>query len=135
MVLKKLNILLLEDDQTFADLLREVIQGMGHNVEVYSCPTLCPVYKNNGARCPKESACADVIISDYMMPEMSGLDFFKLQRARGCKASERNKALMTASTSPDIQQEIEELGCFFLKKPFRIDELKKWLQQCEQRLS
>jgi CheY-like chemotaxis protein len=79
--------------------------------------------------------CADVIISDIMMPKMDGIEFFKNQRQRGCKAPDANKALMSASVSPLQQTAVAELGCHFIRKPFHIAEIRQWLEECGERIS
>jgi CheY-like chemotaxis protein len=132
---KKPRVLLLEDDKAFSDLLRKILQGMGYEVHAYNNPTVCPVYNDHDSQCPKNVACADVILSDIMMPEMNGIEFFKLQRLRGCKALASNKALMSAVMTKENIAEANELGCRFFKKPFKIALLKTWLKECEQRLN
>lgn len=131
-----MKILVFEDDQSLANLLKVTLVKKGHDVSVFSDPTACPVYLNHEAICPRETPCADVVISDYKMPNMTGLDFYKLQRCRGCKALDKNKALITGSKITDaLKKEIEDLGCHYIKKPFRITEVTEWVDSCEERLN
>ena len=131
---QQLRVVLFEDDQAFSDLLRKVMQGFGHHVLAFPAPTACPVYLGLGAQCPKEFPCADVLITDNMMPKMSGIEFLQLQRERGCKVLDKNKALMTAALTIKQQRRVEELGCHYFKKPFKISSLKKWLDECAGRV-
>lgn len=135
MARQKLRVIIFEDDQAFSDLLRKVIQGFGHDVLAFPDPTVCPSYRSLNGWCRKTSPCADVLITDNMMPHMTGLEFLKLQRTCGCKAMDANKALMSAASTPEQENDVATLGCKFFKKPFRIADLQQWLQDCEARVA
>ena len=128
-------ILVIEDDQSLANFLKIALTQKGHNVLIFSDPTACPQYLNHESLCSKETPCADVIISDYMLSNRSGLDFYKIQRKHGCKALDANKALITgAAITNEIKKDMEELGCHFIKKPFKVAEVTEWVDACEKRL-
>ncbi len=118
-----------------SDLFKKILQGCGCEVQTFPDPTACPVFRTPECDCPMDSPCADVLISDIMMPNMSGIELFKLQRKRGCKALDANKALISASKSPETLDEVNKLGCHFFRKPFKISELKAWIQECSERVS
>ena len=65
---------------------------------------------------------------------MSGIDFFKRQREGGCKAPDGNKALISATANKEHFDAIEELGCNFFKKPFKLVEIIKWIEACAERI-
>ena len=133
--MKKLQILIFEDEPSMASLLKQIVLMSGHDVQVYSDPTICPIYHDHGFECPRETPCADVIISDQKMPNISGFDFFKLQRNRGCKALDKNKALITAGEiSHDLRSEMDEIGFHYIKKPFRVTEITHWIDECSKRV-
>ncbi|MBW2690329.1 MAG: response regulator [Deltaproteobacteria bacterium] len=130
-----MRIIIIEDDQTLATLIKNLLFIKGHEVQVFSDPTVWPIYKDHEPQCPKNSSCADVIISDHLMPNMTGIDFFKLQRLRGCNVLDANKALVTGSDIDDgLKNDIEELGCHYICKPFRVSEIIKWIDECAERL-
>lgn len=131
-----MRIIVFEDDKSMAGLLEQVLVQLGHDVQVFPDPTCCPVYSEHRARCPKSNRCADVIISDYMMPHMTGLEFYKFQRKAGCKAPDCNKALVTATVLDEaMQRDMEELGCHYIRKPFRLADVVKWVGECAERLA
>jgi CheY-like chemotaxis protein len=134
--MRKLRILIFEDDPALAALLKQVLLQKGHDVHVFSDPTSCPVYRDHESECPQNTACADVIISDHMMPNMTGVDFFRFQRMRGCKAPDENKVLITGTAiHADLKKAIDELGCHFIKKPFKVAEILKWVDECAERVN
>ena len=131
---RTLRIHIIDDDPAISLLLVKILTSLGHQVTTFSDPTACPLYTSPACECPQNFPCADVIISDIMMPNMNGIDFFTLQRKRGCKALDANKALMSAAILPQQQDAIETLGCHFIKKPFYISDVKQWLKECAERV-
>ena len=132
---KQLKILLLEDDPTLTKLLQVTLEKKGHHVMLFANPTVCPVFTEHAEKCTTGKPCADVIITDQMMPYMTGLEFYQLQRERGCKAHDNNKALITgANITPEILKLIEDLGCKYFKKPFKVSDLVAWVDECSERV-
>ena len=133
--MQKLNVFVFEDEAVLAILIEKVLLHAGHEVRVFPRPTSCPVFKDHGMQCSQNCRCADVIISDFQMPGMTGLDFFKLQRKRGCKLVDKNKALMSGSPLiKEMKHEIDDLGCHLIGKPFKMADLLTWVDECGQRL-
>lgn len=130
----RLRIFVFDDDPAITRLLQIMLSYKGHHVLTFPDPTACPVYSTAGCTCPQDFPCADVIITDVMMPNMNGIEMLQLQNERGCKAPAANKALMSASLTREIQQAAADLGCHFIRKPFRIDELNDWLDDCLARI-
>lgn len=131
-----LRVIVFEDDPALANLLKHALHSRGHKVSIFSDPTLCPVFKDHKTDCTSKTPCADVIISDQMMPNMTGLDFFKLQRERGCMAYDANKAILTGSAMrADLQEEVNALGYTLFKKPFKVAEVLAWVDECATRLA
>lgn len=130
---KKLKVLVFEDDPSMSNLFGMMLQGCGYDVSIFPDPTACQVYRNQKCDCPMDSPCADAIITDISMPNMTGIELLRLQRKRGCKALDANKALMSAADTPLHREAIEELGCHFFRKPFKMSEIKQWLEECSER--
>lgn len=130
---RQLKILLFEDDPALTTLLMTVLSGKGHHVLAFSDPTACSVFNLPDCDCPKDSPCADVVISDITMPNMTGIEFFKLQQKRNCKALAANKALMSAANQ-DNRDAVADLGCQFFGKPFKLTEIVDWVDECARRI-
>ena len=127
--------MIFEDDPALAALLKQALLHKGHDVQVFSDPTACSAYRDNKFQCPQDSPCADVIISDYMMPNMTGIDFLEFQRKHNCKALDENKVLITGSVmNPELKAAIAELDCHYIKKPFRVTEILRWVDECVERV-
>ena len=130
----KLRIIIIDDDPAVNLMLKTALTNLGHHVLSFSDPTACPLLKMESCSCPQEFPCADVIISDIDMPNMSGIDLFKLQKQRGCKAVFENKALVSGTIKKEHFDAIKQLGCKFFHKPFKLVDLTRWVEECAKRI-
>jgi CheY-like chemotaxis protein len=101
----------------------------------FNQPVICPVYQNNEkSNCMNEHPCSDVVITDQRMPFMSGIQILRDQAKNGCRLTPMNKAIITSYLDESEQKALQELGAFYLAKPFRMMDLSPWLDECEKRL-
>ncbi len=121
--------IVLDDDYTIRSVICDILEDRGYEVFGFSDPTLCPVYLDSKCTCADGRFCANIIITDINMPYMNGLEFIEHQRRNACKAS--NIAVMSGRWTDEVLVHAKRLGCHIFNKPFKIDELKKWLNACE----
>lgn len=132
---KKLRIIVYEDDPALSEMLTKVLESKGHDVLSYQDPTFCPTYSDLKSECLHKRPCTDVIISDYNMPNVTGAEFLKIQKALGCKVPFENKAIVTGAVlNQETKDLIESLGCKLIKKPFKLTELLEWIEGCVERI-
>lgn len=134
----KLRILVFDQEHSLRELLKTFLKQQGHEVLAYNDPTVCPLYGNltdEGCCCPQERPCADAVLVDINTPKINAFEFLKLQRSRGCKALDANKAVMSAYLSGALDQAITEFGCHHIGKPFRLQEIRKWIDECAERVA
>lgn len=108
------NILIVDDEQSYRQLLSLVFEGDGHMIRTAA----------NGREAidliRKEQA--DVIISDVKMPDMDGIDLLRAVRET---LPDLGVILMTAYASVETAREAFKLGADdFITKPFDVEELK-----------
>ena len=64
----------------------------------------------------------DVVLSDWNMPEMTGIEFLRQLRAEGF---ETPFAFVTSESSPEMRAQAEEAGALFLiAKPFTAESFR-----------
>ena len=115
-------------------MLEITLSAMGHQILTYENPTICEVYNQSDRQCPQEFPCADIVITDNMMPKMSGVDYLSLMAQRGCKIEATQKALISAGLTEEQVRYVESLGCRYFRKPFKISEITAWVQECAKNI-
>jgi DNA-binding NtrC family response regulator len=108
------NILIVDDEQSYRQLLSLVFEGDGHIIQTAT----------NGREALEQMKAepADVIISDVRMPDMDGIEL--LSRIRE-SFPDVGVVLMTAFASVETAREAFKLGADdFVQKPFDVEELK-----------
>ncbi|MGB7207275.1 MAG: sigma-54 dependent transcriptional regulator [Pyrinomonadaceae bacterium] len=108
------NILIVDDEQSYRQLLSLVFDGDGHTTRTAT----------NGREALKslEEEPADLIISDVKMPDMDGIEMLRAVRET---LPDLGVILMTAFASVETAREAFKLGADdFIQKPFDVEELK-----------
>ena len=131
--MRKPRVILCDDDVIILNMLELFFKKRGYEVLRYSSPVVCQ-FKYLADSCKNLGPCADVIISDYKMPGMTGLELFQRQSEIGCKADCKMKAIMTGYADEDIVKMCKDSGYRYFHKPFTLSELSGWLSQCEKLL-
>lgn len=108
------NILIVDDEQSYRQLLSLVFQEEGHAIRT--------AMNGRQALDELEKDPVEVIVSDVKMPDMDGIE---LLRAVRTSAPDIGVILMTAFASVDTAREAFKLGADdFIQKPFDVEELK-----------
>jgi len=108
------NILIVDDEQSYRQLLSLVFEGDGHAIRTAS----------NGREALEllHREPADVVISDVRMPDMDGIEMLSSVRET---QPDLGVILMTAFASVETAREAFKLGADdFIQKPFDVEELK-----------
>jgi two-component system, NtrC family, response regulator PilR len=108
------NLLIVDDEQSYRQLLSLVFEGDGHTIRTAM----------NGCQALEllQLEPADIIISDVRMPDMNGIEL--LRNARELYP-DIGMVLMTAYASVEDAREAFKLGADdFIQKPFDVEELK-----------
>ncbi len=123
--MKKLNIIIIEDEEILRETLRDDITDAGYPVTVFEEPLSALDYLNRNN--------CDLIISDIRMPKMNGLEF--LSKIKNLK-QKIYVIMMTAFGSVENAVEAMKLGAYdYLTKPFDKDELLLILEKISELLS
>jgi CheY-like chemotaxis protein len=129
---KAMKVMILDDAPFILSLLAHIFHHRGYEVATYSNPTACPIY-NESCQCQREQPCANIVISDYDMPLVNGLEFFEALRGKGCKCP--HMALVSGSLPDrDIMDRVAKLGVRFFTKPLHRNQIIDWLDQIEASL-
>jgi DNA-binding NtrC family response regulator len=131
--MRKRRAVIFDDEDAVLTMLRDVFLFRGYEAMVFRSPSvICPIQGRGIAACGP-FPCADVMISDFLMPEMTGLELFRQQSLRGCRMDTRNKAIISGYLDAVKREKVRELGFTFFEKPLTLVTLEQWLSECEQR--
>jgi len=126
------RVIIIDDDESVRQLLGRFLSKRGYEVHSFSDPSFCHVYRKHEGGCENHHACADVLITDYKMPHMSGIELLKQQCANSCKQHCSNKAVISGMLTGDEKALISSLGATVFHKPFTLKEIEAWLAEREK---
>ena len=116
-----LKVAVVDDDVNLTDLYSKVIQKLG-----YPPPSIFKDGTSIVKAMAKDCQSFDVIIMDYLMPEMNGIEAAKIiQRYR-------NETRIIIATGYDfVKQKATEAGLSYLLKPFSSAQLAESLSEAK----
>ena len=132
--MRKLRVNIFDDDVHILKMLEFIMSQRDYEILTFDRGFVCPINGAKSDKCDTLKPCADIIITDNQMPEMTGLEMLLHQAQNGCKVDTRNKIVMSGDLDNKWQKMLEGLGCTFFSKPFNISELLAWLDDCEKRI-
>ncbi len=126
----RLRALVFDDNEIVRVLLSTLLRKRGYEVRSFSEPGACALYTHADCNCMNDSPCADVLITDVRMPNVSGLEMVEQLLRNGCKI--KNIAFVSGSWTEAEYAKAYELGCKIFQKPFQISEIDAWLEASEK---
>lgn len=132
--MRKRRAIVFAEDFTVSGLFKDFFSSLGYDVLAFTEPEVCPVYSADREACSRRHPCADVILADFNMPRMNGVELLWAQAARGCMLTPLNKALVSARREDGMSEALKRLGSAFFERPLDMKELEAWVRGCEQRM-
>lgn len=132
--MRRLKINIFDDDPMNLGLFAAIMATRNYEVYANDRAIVCPVYGTQTGKCGLLKPCADVIITDNRMPGITGIEMLLEQSQRGCRVDVRNKAVVSADLDNKQRKIVEGLGCAVFGKPFRLNDILAWLDDCESRI-
>lgn len=134
MGMRRLRVMIFDDEPTVLKMLERFFMKRDYEVLSKTEPVVCPLYDRCADTYTQLDPCADIILTDYKMPRMTGIELLQLQARRGCKLDIRNKAIMSAHVDDYVRKVIHEMGCSYFEKPFKLADISNWLEDCKERI-
>ena len=127
--IKQNYILLVDDEDDILNLFCDCLQAAGYNTVVFDNPIEALNYLNQDEKIITKCS---LVITDYRMPQMSGLDFIKKIREKDTNCKVRI-ILISAFVKTDLilnNSKITSLNIDkILEKPIRLETLKDEVQK------
>jgi CheY-like chemotaxis protein len=133
--MRKRRAIVYDDEALITSMFRMYLSSLNYEVLTFAEPVAsCPIYSSDSDVCSKTAACADIILTDFQMPRMNGIQLLEAQVKNGCKLSIKNKALVSAYLDDVNLKKVEQLGCAYFHKPLDFSKFSAWLADCEKRI-
>lgn len=129
---RKMRVLVFDDEEIIRQLMTSILQRRGYEVFTFEDPTQSPMHEREDCLCETDCRCADVIISDIKMPNMSGINFLQSQMDKGCKISHNNMLIISGFLDGKTLHKAAEMGITTMRKPFSFSLINEWLDECEK---
>lgn len=113
-----MNIVVLDDEPSIVQMCVKVLQSQGHAVQGFT--------RASDALTHLEGEAADLLVVDYKMPELTGIDFIK--RAWTLWPDMR-VVMITAHGTREVIARANETGVNVILKPFTPGELTKGIAE------
>src|SRR5262249_9074507 len=115
------SILVVDDEDFIADIVRGVLEREGHHV----------ITANNGAAALDllDRGQYDLILTDIKMPELSGYALYEKVRDKDEKLAERMIFMTGDMVNSETNEFLQRTGNQYIPKPFAVDELLKSVNQ------
>jgi len=132
--MKTLKAMVIDDDSAVLSLLQKLLQRRGYEVQTYEDPVQFPAYKSKGCPCSmKPSGCPDIIIADYNMPVVNGVELLESAMENGCHC--RHLALLSAKGLMEADMSrMTKYGTRYFAKPLDLDDFYPWLDLVEKEI-
>ena len=123
-IVRKPRIIIFDDDAMVLEILKDLFSMLNFEVQPFSEPVLCSLSNNCS------HPCADIIITDFRMPRINGIDLLKHQAQRRCPINIKNKAIMSGVLPDKYVGSMKEFADIFFQKPIGIQKLNMWSKEC-----
>ena len=132
--MKALKAMVIDDDSAVLSLLQKLLQRRGYEVQTYEDPLESPLYQSKGCPCSmKPSGCPDIIISDFHLPVVNGVELLESAMEKGCHC--RHLALMSAKGLMETDMNrVTKYGTRYFTKPLDLDDFYPWLDLVEKEI-
>lgn len=131
--MRQRRVIIFDDERIVLLVLRDFFQARGYEVLTFAEPVVCPIYQDYKP-CASKAPCGDLMLTDFRMPRMSGIDLLRIQTDGGCKLTPKNKAVLSGYMDQQSIRDVLELGAAFFTKPVSFEELGAWVDECESRM-
>jgi len=132
--MRKPRAVVIDDEEIVVHLIKNYLCARNYEVLSYTRPVICPILDEKGNHCNSDYPCADIVITDFRMPGMNGLELLQAQSKHGCKLTRENKAVMSGHIDQESYMQIKRLGHAFFQKPIDFSHFSAWLDKCEKKV-
>lgn len=118
-----------DDNDLFVMAIARIFKSNNIQVKSYPSPCLYFCIKSEIDTCPVPTACADFLLTDQLMPEMTGLELLNRIKHMQCKIPDSRKAIISANWAKETLEEAKQLSINVFNKFDAKKQLSRWIEQ------
>lgn len=124
----QLTAVIFEDDDLFCYLLPRIFTKNGIKVTSYTNPSLYFCSDPSVEFCPVETPCCDFLLTDQLMPEMTGIEFLNRTKQMGCKIPDCRKAIISSNWLDEDLKTAKKLASLVFDKSDSLQLIDCWVE-------
>ncbi|MDA8098480.1 MAG: response regulator [Nitrospiraceae bacterium] len=133
--MRRPRVTIVDDDVFLVNMLRDFFSLRGYEVLSFGdAPSLCPLYGIGSDACSAATPCSDVLITDFQLPGVNGVELLQHLLRKQCKIGVDNMSLISGYIDERNRAAAVSMGCTFFPKPFAVISLIEWLMSREKHL-
>ena len=115
------KVLVIDDEPLLRDLLGEFLELLGHEADLAA--------DGHEGLARFDPVVHQAVVTDFLMPELTGLEVAEAIRARGCIIP---IVMISGLGAPDHQRRIIQAGLRFVSKPFTFAQVEATMAEVVQ---
>lgn len=120
-----------DDNDLFRMAIVRIFKSKNIEVKSYPNPGLYFCMQSGADTCPVATACADFLLTDQRMHEMTGLEFLERAKKMQCKIPDSRKAIISANWTEETLDEAKQLSLNVFSKFNAKDQVSLWIEQSD----
>jgi FixJ family two-component response regulator len=123
------NAIVFDDDDLFRNLFTKIFSAKEIEVTTYQSPNLYFCSDPRVNSCPVETPCVNFLLTDNIMPDMTGLEFLTRLKHIGCKIPNCQKAIISGHwTDEDLITAKQLVSHVFVKSDSK-ELINSWIEE------
>ena len=120
--------IIFDDNELFRFVIARILKSKDFKVKSYPSPCLYFCIQSGVDTCPVTTACTDFLLTDQMMPDMTGLEFLRRTKRMQCKIPDSRKAIISVDWTEETFGEAKQFTSYVFNKFDAKEKISLWIE-------